>query len=75
MYRLFQLSCFILLTGFFSLYAQHYTSATSGNWTTNSNWTGGTAPPISGQTWGTINVNHNMYFLNGVNYNFGGRSF
>jgi hypothetical protein len=44
-----------VITGF----GQNFTSTTNGSWTTGSNW-GGTAPATSGQSWGTINVNHNM---------------
>jgi hypothetical protein len=38
---------------------QNFTSTANGSWTTGANW-GGSAPATSGQTWGTINVNHNM---------------
>jgi hypothetical protein len=43
-----------------SIYGQNYNSNGNGSWTNNSNWNTGTAPVTAGQTWGTINVNHNL---------------
>jgi hypothetical protein len=50
-------------------FGQNYTSTANGAWTTGANW-GGTAPVTAGQTWGTINVNHNMTISG--NYDFQG---
>jgi hypothetical protein len=41
-------------------YAQNYTSSNNGNFSTGSNWTGGAAPATSGQSYGTINIYHNL---------------
>lgn len=52
--------------------AQNYTSSGNGSWTTGSNWAGGTSPSLSTQSWGTINVNHNLVVSG--NYNLPGGS-
>jgi hypothetical protein len=56
-----------------TLFAQNYESVNSGNWTTAANWSriSGCCSnfPISGQTNGTTNVNHNMTFTG--NYSSG----
>lgn len=56
-----------------TLFAQNYESISSGNWTTAANWSriSGCCSnfPISGQTNGTTNVNHNMTFTG--NYSSG----
>lgn len=57
--RFFSLLAFFILSALYS-YSQNYTSAASGSWTTGSNWVGGTAPAVANQSWGTINVNHNL---------------
>lgn len=40
--------------------AQTYTSSTDGAFGTGSNWAGGTAPPLSGQSFGSVTVQNNM---------------
>lgn len=40
--------------------AQNYTSSADGAFSTGSNWSGGSAPPLSGQTWGSVTVQNNM---------------
>ncbi|MBS1506363.1 MAG: T9SS type A sorting domain-containing protein [Bacteroidetes bacterium] len=40
--------------------AQTYTSSTDGAFSTGSNWAGGTAPPLSGQSFGSVTVQNNM---------------
>ncbi|MBS1486751.1 MAG: T9SS type A sorting domain-containing protein [Bacteroidetes bacterium] len=40
--------------------AQSFTSSADGNFSTNSNWAGGTAPPLSGQPSGSVTVQNNM---------------
>jgi hypothetical protein len=50
--------------------AQSFTSSNNGSWTTGSNWSGGTAPPTSGQNNGTNSINHNLSITG--NYSFGG---
>jgi hypothetical protein len=51
-------------------FGQNYTTSANGAWTTGSNWSGGTAPATANQSWGTINVNHNMTVSG--NYDFQG---
>ncbi|MCB0488767.1 MAG: T9SS type A sorting domain-containing protein [Cyclobacteriaceae bacterium] len=53
-------------------YSQNYTSAANGSWTTGSNWVGGSSPSLTSQSWGTINVNHNLVITG--NYNLPGGS-
>jgi len=48
--------------------AQTFTSTAAGLWTTGSNW-GGTAPPLSGQSYGSVTVQNNMN--TGANYTVG----
>jgi hypothetical protein len=40
--------------------AQTFSSSNTGSFSTGSNWSGGTAPPLSGQTYGSVTVNHTM---------------
>jgi hypothetical protein len=49
----------IMVIASVAAFGQNFTSTANGNWSTAGNW-GGSAPPTSGQSWGTINVNHNM---------------
>ncbi|MBT1701737.1 T9SS type A sorting domain-containing protein [Chryseosolibacter indicus] len=58
-----------LISATFS-YGQNYTSSNNGLWTATSNWSGGSIPATSGQSWGTININHNLT-LN-ADYSFSG---
>lgn len=50
----------VFLTVAYQASSQNFTTAAAGNWTTGANWSGGTAPPLTGQSWGTIEVNHDM---------------
>ncbi len=40
--------------------AQTFSSSNNGSFSTGSNWSGGTAPPLSGQSYGSVTVNNNM---------------
>jgi hypothetical protein len=40
--------------------AQTFTSSADGAFSTGSNWSGGTAPPLSGQSYGSVTVQNNM---------------
>ncbi|MBS1559278.1 MAG: T9SS type A sorting domain-containing protein [Bacteroidetes bacterium] len=40
--------------------AQTFTSSADGAFSTGSNWSGGTAPPLSGQGYGSVTVQNNM---------------
>jgi hypothetical protein len=57
---------FINYTGF----GQSYTSNANGAWTTGANWVGGSAPATSGQSFGTLTINHNLNITG--NYEFAG---
>lgn len=54
----------VLLTAFSSIIipatAQTFSSSSNGSFSTGSNWSGGTAPPLSGQSYGSVTVNNNM---------------
>lgn len=41
-------------------FAQTFTSSAAGSFSTGSNWAGGTAPPLSGQSFGSVTVQNNM---------------
>jgi hypothetical protein len=43
-----------------SAMGQTFTSSADGTFTTNANWSGGTAPPLSGQSYGSVTVQNNM---------------
>ncbi|MBS1489042.1 MAG: T9SS type A sorting domain-containing protein [Bacteroidetes bacterium] len=50
--------------------AQTFTSSADGTFSTGSNWAGGTAPPLSGQSYGSVTVQNNM--STSANYTVGG---
>ncbi|GHM99310.1 hypothetical protein WSM22_08000 [Cytophagales bacterium WSM2-2] len=50
----------ICLTTLHRTHGQTFTSSTDGAFSTNSNWSGGTAPPLSGQSYGSVTVQNNM---------------
>lgn len=52
--------------------SQNFTSNAAGVWTTGSNWVGGTAPSLTAQGYGTIQMNHDMSITG--NYNLPGGS-
>lgn len=51
-------------------FGQNFTSSGDGSWTTGSNWSGGTAAPVTSQNWGTITDNNNLSTAG--NYDFEG---
>jgi len=60
---------FLGMATLFEANAQNYTSNSNGNWTSGI-WSTGGSPPLSGQNYGTITVNHDIE-LNG-NYSMAG---
>jgi len=59
--RSFALATMVCLITAVSGVAQTYTSSTDGAFGTGSNWSGGTgAPPLSGQSYGSVTVQNNM---------------
>jgi hypothetical protein len=67
--RSFLLFTLLSLSATFSP-AQNYTSNANGSWTTGGNWSGGSSPSLTSQSWGTININHNLVISG--NYNLPG---
>lgn len=63
--NLFSVACLMVSS---SAIAQTFTSTTDGLWTIGSNW-GGTAPPLSGQSSGSVTVQNNIN--TGANYSVG----
>jgi hypothetical protein len=52
-----------------ALLAQTYTSSSDGSFTTGSNWSGGSAPSLTSQSYGSVTVQNNM--STGANYTVG----